>query len=295
MIFGAGSDEFFAILVGNLYGNIFEMEEIILDKSYLDGATPKEIHRLCKEYRVLMSDVLFYELTTTTEESRQKCFNKFPDTSNPVELVPNVGTLLRYELNNLKSCTPLHERREKIDFTFHSGLSCAKFEFTKAQRQAAKEQEAYVVQQTQEFFELAMMISTFFPDIGGASHAAFPEKIQKAKDQVTCDESAVRRIYARLLEKNNIVNSVHPDLLETNWAYFRWMQVRCLYSLDLVFRYNGHIPANVKIRFWEKIEHDMLDCEYVILASLCGTLACNENRMIAFFKKIRPDARIIQK
>ncbi|MFP4087050.1 MAG: hypothetical protein ACLFUL_09695, partial [Desulfobacteraceae bacterium] len=259
------------------------MEEIILDKSYLDGATSQEINRLCKEYRVLMPDVLFYELTTTTETSRHRCFNKFPATSNPVELIPNVGTLLRYELNNLKPCTPLYDRREKIVFNFHSGLASGKFAFTMAQRQAVKEQEAYIVQETQEFLELAMMISTFFPDIRGASHGAFPEKIQGAKDQVSSDKSTVRRIYAGLLKENNIATPVHPDLLEPDWAYFSWMQVRCLYSLDLIFRYNGRIPATGKTRFWNSIEHDMLDCEYVILASLCGGLACSEKRMVDFF------------
>ena len=109
-----GVNESSAILFGDLYGDIFKMEEIILDKSYLDGATSQEINRLCKEYRVLMPDVLLYELTTTTETSRQRCFNKIPTTRKPVEIIPNVGTLLRYELNNLKPCTPLYGRREKI-------------------------------------------------------------------------------------------------------------------------------------------------------------------------------------
>jgi hypothetical protein len=119
------------------------MKEIILDKSYLDAATPEQIQVLCSEHRVLMPDVLFYELTTTEDTSMRNCFNKFPDATNPVELIPNVGTLLRYELTTRKSCIPLYDRREKIVFNFNGRLRTGTFEFTKAQLEDRKHQERW--------------------------------------------------------------------------------------------------------------------------------------------------------
>ena len=94
------------------------MAHIVLDKSFLDGANPQQIKSLCDDHTVLMPDVLFYELITTDEASRKPCFNKFPDTNNPVELIPNIGTLLRYELSTRKPCSPLYDRRENIVLIF---------------------------------------------------------------------------------------------------------------------------------------------------------------------------------
>nr|MBC8460809.1 hypothetical protein [Deltaproteobacteria bacterium] len=167
-------------------------------------------------------------------------------------------------------------------------------EFTEAQLEARKDKETIIEQETKDFFELAMLVAAFFPEISSIPYAALPRKIQAAKDQVASDISTVRRIYARLLEADRIANPIHPDILDINWAYFRWMQVRCLYSLDLIFRYDGRMPSSRTEKFWTNIEHDMLDSEYLILASLCGALACNENRIIKFFQLIRPDCLCLQ-
>jgi hypothetical protein len=265
------------------------MNEIILDKSYLDTATPEQVHALCSENIVLMPEVLFYELTTTDETSMRSCFNKFPDTTNPVELIPNIGTLLRYELITREPCIPLYNRREKIVFNFNSRLRTGAFEFTEAQVESRQNREAIVKKEAEDFFELAMMVAAFFPQINGIPYADLPAKIQAAKTQVATDIPTVRTIYAQLSEAGEGLNPFFPETLNPNWAFFRWVQVRCLYSLDLIFRYAGSLPSSPTPRFWTSIEHDMLDSQYVILASLSGALACNENRMIQFFHLIRPD------
>jgi hypothetical protein len=269
------------------------VKHIILDKSYLDAATPEQIHALCTEHRVLMPDVLFYELTTTEETSMKNCFNKFPDTTNPVELIPNVGTLLSYELTMRTPCTPLYDRRLREVFTFNSRLRTGMFEFTETQLETKRDRAAIVEKDTKEFFDLAMMIAAFFPEISGIPYPALPSKIEAAKTQVATDIFTVRRIYEKWLKGGRIPNPVLPDTLNPNWAYFRWVQVRCLYSLDLIFRYDGHLPQDPSAKFWRRIEHDMLDSEYVILASLSGALACNENRMREFFHLIHPDGLLL--
>ena len=38
------------------------MAHIVLDKSFLDGASPEQIKSLCDNHSVLVPDVLFYEL-----------------------------------------------------------------------------------------------------------------------------------------------------------------------------------------------------------------------------------------
>jgi hypothetical protein len=41
--------------------------DLVLDKSYLQGASPAEIHALCRSWRVIMPGALFFEYLTTTD------------------------------------------------------------------------------------------------------------------------------------------------------------------------------------------------------------------------------------
>lgn len=265
------------------------MAHIILDKSYLDAVSPKQIKCLFKEHTVLMPDVLIYELTTTNEKSRKRCFNKFHNTTNPVELIPNIGTLLRYELMKHRPCTPLYDHREKIVFNFHNGLRDGSFNFTKEQLEARQNQEKLVEQDTRDFFDLAMMVNGFFPDLNCMRDKDLPQIIQEAKSQVATNIDMVRQIYESLLAHDAPPNAVNANVLGPTWAYFRWVQVRVIYSLDLILSYRGHIPSDITSKFWRRIEHHMLDAEYVILASLAGSFACNEKKLINYFKLICPE------
>ena len=54
---------------------------VVIDKSYLQGATPAQVRQLCAG-GALMTDTLLVELLTTSQQSRKHCFAKFPPTSN---------------------------------------------------------------------------------------------------------------------------------------------------------------------------------------------------------------------
>jgi len=266
------------------------MAQVIIDKSYLDAASPSQVRQLCTKHTVLMADVLFYELMTTNERSRKHCFNKFPDTNNPVKLVPNVGSLLKYELDTHQPCTPLYNRCKKINFKFHKGLRAGTFHFTKEQRKGIWKRKAEVKQQTKEFFELAMMVHGFFPYLKRMPYNHFSNSIQKAKQEVATNEEKVREIYMSLLKQNVLPsNAIKPEALGPNWAHFRRIQIRVIYSLDLLLRYQGKLPTNTSDNFWRKIEHEMLDIEYVILGSLAGALASNDNGMIEKYQLVCPN------
>src|SRR5438445_112477 len=65
----------------------------VIDKSYLQGAAPSDIHKLCSA-GAIMSDTLFAELVTATPEECRRCFGKFPIGPNPINMIPSVGFLL---------------------------------------------------------------------------------------------------------------------------------------------------------------------------------------------------------
>jgi hypothetical protein len=269
------------------------MSEIILDKSYLDAASPSLITSLCNDHSVLMPDVLFYELTTTAERSMRNCFNKFPTRTNPVELIPNIGRLLTYELSTHQACTSLYERRNKVVFEFNSRLSAGTFEWTPDQIKAREEREMLVEKDTRDFFKLAMMVHEFFPHLNGISFNEFPQAVESAKGETASSEDKVRGIYRQLLGHGAPSNAIEASAIGSGWAYFRWLQVRLIYSLDLLLRYQGKLPHETSPKFWRRIEHDMLDAEYVILGALAGGLACNEPKVIEIYKLVCSDGFVL--
>jgi hypothetical protein len=270
------------------------MPEIIIDKSYLDAANRDQINSLYTKHSLLMPEVLFYELMTTREESMKRCFSKFPARTNPVELIPNIGTLLRYELDTRQACTPIYERRLNITFEFNSLLRDGTFSFTEEQRKAKEEEEKIVKEKTQEFFELAMMVWEFLPHLNGIPCSTFPKAVKSAKQELASNEDKVRQIYRQLMEYRNTTNAIDDSAINHDWAHFRWLQIRLIYSLDLLLSYKGKLPESASPKFWRRMEHDMLDAEYITLAALTGGLACNESKMLAIYKLVCPDGIVLR-
>ncbi|MBW2739316.1 MAG: hypothetical protein JRE64_10825 [Deltaproteobacteria bacterium] len=261
------------------------MSYVILDKSFLDAANKEEFTSLCNEHTVLMTDVLFHELVTTRKKSRQYCFNKFPSKTNPVELIPNIGTLLRYELETHKQCTPF-DRRIKAVFKFNDKLRDGTFEFTDKQDKFREKRDSEAKSDAKTFFELATLVPGFFSQLNKLAVKNFPDAVEEAKQQIASDTEKVREIYRSFLDYDAPPNPVDAELINVNWAYFRWIQVRIFYSLNLLLKYHGQLPENPSQKFWRRIEHDLLDSEYVILGALTGALASNEKPMITNFKSL---------
>jgi len=80
---------------------------VVLDKSYLQGSSKNEIHQMCTQHQLIMSEVLFLEILSTKTENMVKCFKKIPEIESPVALVPNVGSLIRYETEKNRPCSSI--------------------------------------------------------------------------------------------------------------------------------------------------------------------------------------------
>lgn len=51
--------------------------ELIVDKSFLDAASPQEISEIWETYFVIMPDILFFELMSTREEAENIALANF--------------------------------------------------------------------------------------------------------------------------------------------------------------------------------------------------------------------------
>ena len=83
------------------------------------------------------------------KKDRTICFQKFPQTVNPVIPIENVGGLMRYEVESRWSSyvtsghlvTPVCDRRVFEQFQFHPKLSEGNFIFDAIQRKSIEERK----------------------------------------------------------------------------------------------------------------------------------------------------------
>ncbi|MBC7163124.1 MAG: hypothetical protein H5U26_13600 [Immundisolibacter sp.] len=108
---------------------------------------------------------------------------------------------------------------------------------------------------------------------------------------IATDTASVLKFYGALEPSPGEEPLPPAEIVTPEWALFRWVQVQLLMSLDVFFRYRGRVPeASALTHCWyEKIEHDFLDAEYLVLGVLEGAFATFERKLQAYWQMLRPD------
>ncbi|OGA06853.1 MAG: hypothetical protein A2W68_01310 [Betaproteobacteria bacterium RIFCSPLOWO2_02_64_14] len=267
--------------------------EIVLDKSYLDGAPTASVQSLCEHFNALLSDELFFELMTTEPLSRKRCFSKLPDRENPVSLVPNVGFLLRFERERQRSCTPLTQHRIPDRYVFHKKLREGSFSCEGEVLENLNAWRTRVKAETEDFIERCKVVHQFFPELNGIEWKDFPAAVTEARKKIATDDDFVRKIYASFLDEEAPSDAPSPNLLTRDWAWFRWVQCQILAALRIFQKHQGRFPETLSTEFWRRAEHSMLDVYYVVLGALSDGIATLDSEIREDFLAIRPDAVMV--
>jgi len=267
---------------------------LVLDKSFLQGSSKEEIHQLCLNHSLIMPEVLFLEILTTKEEDISKNFKKFPPIENPVHLVPNVGSLIRYEISNNQPCTPLENQFLKIHYVFNPDLTKEQFNFTKKQRKALEEWEDHTLKATQDFAEKSVIIDYWFPELRRYVPGGPSQIIENAMLKVASNKDLVITIYGQLRDEIYKTQNVlwpEPSKIDQNWILFRYLQVHLLASIEYVRKYGNRTPDTVSKRFI----NERLDVDYCIIGSLADGLATGDKIMAKFYNLLCPEKILIFK
>ena len=260
--------------------------EIILDKSYLQGAPATSIHDLCRSFRVIMPGALFFELMTTPKlDERRRCFAKLPDVMNPVEIVEHVGMLLRFESRKRKPSTPLYERRHRMLFKFNAKLASGTFQPTADQLRGIGSWEREVEEEVENFRNMVASTHHWFPEISKAPNRERRGIIQDIQAKVASDGRLVRTLYGQIRRRS----FPRKDKLDSRWAFFRWVQVHLLAALDHIDRYGvGADLSNAR-----NLENEVVDFQYRTMGVLAGAIATRDNKCKEVFKLLRPEGLLI--
>ena len=259
--------------------------EIVIDKSYLQGASGETVRRLCEEHTVLFTETLFYELLTTAESVRDACFAKLPARDNPVALIPRTGPLFRYEIEHRRAASPIADRRLAVTFRFNPRLTSRTFLHPADEETALAEWRREVDQEVATFHEVATGVSAWCPDLKTASGQTLRTACEDLKRQACSDAEITRRVYRSL----GLEGFPCASLLDPSWALFRWVQAHLLFSLDYVGRYGfGELPQIPR-----RVEHDIHDIQYLLFGALCGALATKDAEIASNFMLACPEGTLL--
>jgi len=266
---------------------------LVLDKSYLDGAPTSSIRQLCRDRTVLCSETLFYELMTTSPSSQIRCFSKFPEEAGAFALLPNVGELLRVEMESRSPCGSIHQHVIPGSYIFNAQLRAGTYVPPGNVLATMSTWRAQVQADVKAFLERCQSVHQFFPELVGIEFRDFPAAVADAKDRISNGPDTVRAVYASFDREALPAKAPQPDEIDPSWAWYRWVQCQLFAALRLFERYQCKIPVDPSPGVLERAEHSMHDLEYVLLGALVGSIASNDEEVVEDFRLANPAGTVI--
>lgn len=260
---------------------------IVLDKSFLQGAKKVRIEVLSRTHRLIVSDALFYELLTSSEPGRSRCFSKFPPIENPVDLVNHIGTLMRLEIDTHVAAGKPSTHREKLRFQFNPHLVNADYQLPDEARITVDEQTADLRSDVASFIDQMPLIADFFPTLLNGTQDEQLSARESAEAAIA-EPGALIPFYANLEPPPGERPLPSAKAVDENWALYRWLQVQLMFALDLYIRYRGSRVEVLTPAMYEKLEHDVLDAQVLMLGCLEGALATRERKLIRWWNLLCP-------
>ena len=263
---------------------------VVLDKSYLQGVSTEKLRRLATSTRLLMTEALFYELISNPVDMRS-CFSKFPQTENPVDLVMHVGGFLRKEIYRRKPAPRPSDA--SLRFRFHPELRTGNYIPPDETQQSIQEQFAELQGDVDAMIRKAQLMPEMFPSAfsGNDNNRRIARK--ELESIIASDTDALLTFYGQLKTPKGERRLPPKKLLSNDWAIFRHLQVQLLFALDLACRQGHNLDKPLAPKLNMKIEHDVLDAQYMLVGALEGAFATREKKLQYWFALICPNGILL--
>ena len=273
---------------------------IVVDKSYVQGAG--SLSEIQRNWSLLFPDAFFFEVASTNPSARQSCLSNLRELkgNGGIYVVSNVGELFRKEIHDLVCAgQPSENLVQGLDL---DAFFSAQFDdLTKARRDALALTEIEFDQDVDGLIERA---NTLHGHIQGASNGSIEQRKKAyglARQEVAQDRDFIARFFAEVLcggayappGARFLMQVAQSGAFGPEWALYRWTQVTLLYALELLENHGQLAPEKLTTKQREKLQHDVIDMQYVVLGVLQGALASKDKRMRAIFRLLRPDGAML--
>lgn len=267
------------------------VQALILDKNVLQGASSAGYQALAGRYRLLMPDVLFFELMKADPIVRARCFRALPTGDNPIALTHHIGEHLRHEL---ETGQPLGRPSEHVlpwGFRFNPLLQIAEAlpaeveELVEAQR---AEHMARVPDYVQRIRDMHQRLA----EVSQEQRISRPTAAEAIRAGLL-DLPTVREAMGGVRDPEGRAFLPPVDSLNADSALVVHFQVTHALALQRALDHGGEFdsPANVT-RLTPALARELFDADYLMLGVLEGGLATREKRLRRIFRWLRPQGAL---
>jgi hypothetical protein len=255
-----------------------------LDKSFLDGVNSAQLQYYAQKGWIFGApEVLIYEHFRKRDQRRIANLFKPHSIEDSVVRLPGIGEMFRREAKTLKpACTTM--RAKGVEFIIQKGPSGEYFELDGPSLMSTEERSRELKVKLRAIIDVWQSLREM-PELKNASAKEAPEIIKELSLKIRNDRDDMRGFYAN----HRHADFPPPELLDKDWAFFRWIQVQLLAGLDFISRHGVDAKPNQ-----ERMLHELLDLDYLISALLVGGLACRETRFVERFRFLRSDGVIFR-
>ena len=236
------------------------------------GESSAKIEGLLSDNVMIMPLAFLYEVTKGTNDTRARIFKKFKKSGGYV-LSPSLGGLLKYELSNHVPCGKPSGHVVAKDYSMDKCLKNPEFNLTEKQREALNREisfnKRYSNYITNQWGEYKGLLKSKSPNDIRNMIFNDPQHILEKYSEITID-------YSETAEK--------PSNIDKSWLIFIWIQALSLLSLDMTIRYEKNVIKKDKVK--EKIQHDLLDMEYLLISVLEGTTLYTKDNKLSEWRKL---------
>ncbi|MYN09204.1 hypothetical protein [Pseudoduganella aquatica] len=267
---------------------------VVLDKSYVMASSTAGLRSLFEEYDFLLPEAFTYELAKATPEKRAKEFRKFPTVDKPFYPVPHVGVFLNQELTYHQACAKPSEGLRNIAYGHVKDFSDPKYVLAPHLAQALEKRREEVFLDTEVFLQDI--------DLFRAEYAHQLKNIQREEVRYELESKIVndRDVFLRHYDQLKVDQKLNPgkvkipaEMIDERWITYRWYQVRGLFALDLAARYPDTDVIRSSEAAMEKLRHDVLDAQYLTVASIQGSFAVQEEKIKRWWKLLCPNGDLL--
>lgn len=262
---------------------------VVIDKCYLQGEPRTKIAELASAHGLLMTDAMLYELIKGSDAKRSNWFSKFPDVKRPFELIPTPGVLLRYELKNNKSCGLPSSHVRPIDHSSTLLYRDPNYSIPEDLIALRNVKGGEIDEDVDQVLAFVEHIPILFPEFESAHQKDYIALKIVAENKIFNDFEFVRRGAEFFVAQSPYFSSARVANIDRSWLTFRWFQVGMLFALELKVKYPSGIASVMSEKVREKIRHDVLDAQYLVLALLEGAFATKEEKLCEWWGKLMPE------
>lgn len=274
---------------------------IIVDKSYAQGI--RSLPDLRDQWQLLFPDAFFFEVASTDARARELCLSKLRELHRygAVRVAPNIGEMLRKEINRLGRAGPPSENLVLgLDLDAFFGMRFD--DLSAARRNALATTATDFDRDVDGLIERVNMLQEVVRGIAqGPADQRRKAAFRAAKEMIAEDQDFVTGFFADFVCSGDhappgaslLADIARSGAFGPEWTIYRWVQVQLLYGLDLVERYGPLTADALTAKQHERLQHDATDIEYVVLGVLQGALATNDRRMRDVFTRLRPDGALL--